>query len=108
MNAITAFPNRAHVHALPLDDIRCFLPGIGEEEYARRDKLRRYRNVATALLSRTESPTARIYAWPVNDFISELLFSPASPALLVDVAKFCNRALITALHAERLELGAIS
>ena len=101
MNAITT--------AQPLDDIRTFLPGIGADEYELRAKLRSYRNVASALIGNTESPTARQLAWIVSEWTNELIFLPADNALLADVVKFCNRLAITAMHAERLEtVGAVS
>lgn len=74
MNAMTSI-----AAAKPLDDIRCFLPGIDDAEYALREKLRRHRNVAAAMLATTESPTARQFAWVVNDYVSELIFAPAAP-----------------------------
>ena len=86
-----------------LDDIATFLPGIAPDEYERRSKLRSLRNVAGAMIARTESPTARQLAWICSEFTTELVYSPAGLALLDDVAKFCNRLMITALHAERLE-----
>jgi hypothetical protein len=95
MNAITAIE--------PLDDIATFLPGIDPEEYERRSKLRSLRNVAGAMIARTESPTARQLAWICSEYTTELVYLPAGLALLDDVAKFCNRLMITALHAERLE-----
>ena len=92
----------------PLDDIRTFLPGIGSDGYDLRAKLRSMRNVASALIGNTESPTARQLAWIVNEWVSELIYLPADNALLGDVVKFCNRLSITAMHAERLEtLGAV-
>ena len=94
--------------AQPLDEIRTFLPGIGADEYELRSMLRSYRNVASALIGNTESPTARQLAWIVSEWTNELIFLPVDHALLADVVKFCNRLTITAMHAERLEtVGAV-
>lgn len=98
MNAMTSI-----VAAERLDDIATFLPGIAADEYERRAKLRSLRNVAAAMIARTESPTARQLAWFCTEYTTELIFSPADAALLDDVGKFCNRLMICALHAERLQ-----
>lgn len=95
MNAIASPPR--------LDDIRCFLPGIGEEEYARRDKIRSMRNVAAAMIAKTESSAARQLAWLCSEFATEAVYAPLEASLLDDVGKFCHRLMITAMHAERLE-----
>ena len=104
MNAMTLI-----VAAEPLDDIRCFLPGIDAEEYARRAKLRSLRNTAAAMIARTECATARQLAWIASDYATELVYSPADPVVLDDVAKFCTRLMISAMHVERLEtVGAVA
>ena len=87
----------------PLDDIATFLPGIDPDEYERRSKLRSLRNMAGAMIAQTDSPTARQLAWICSDYTTEFVYSHADEALLDDVAKLCNRLMITALHAERLE-----
>lgn len=87
-----------------VDDIATFLPGIELAEYDRRARLRTYRNVAAAIIGQSESPTARQLAWLASDYCFELGLAPASAALLDDVGKLCQRMLICAAHAERLEL----
>ena len=87
----------------PLDDIVTFLPGIDLDEYERRSKLRSLRNMAGAMIAQTESPTARQLAWICSEYTTEMVYSPAGASLLDDVAKFCNRLMITAMHAERLD-----
>jgi hypothetical protein len=89
--------------AQPLDDIRTFMPSIGVAEYDLRAKLRSLRNVASALIGKTESPTARQLAWIASDWTNEIIFAPADLTLLAEVGKFCGRLMVTAMHAERLE-----
>ncbi len=98
MNAISTI-----APASVADEILVFMPGIKPEELEIRAKLRRYRNVATALIARTESPTARQQAWIVVEYATETMFLPASAEFLADVSKFCARTMICAMHAERLE-----
>ena len=86
-----------------LDDIRTFLPGIGADEYDLRAKLRSHRNVAAAVIAKTESPTARQLAWIVTEYTAETIFAPMDHAFLAEVGKFCTRLLVTAMQAERLE-----
>ena len=45
------------------DDIRIFLPGIGDVEHSLRANLRTFRNCASAMIARTDSDTARGIAW---------------------------------------------
>lgn len=86
-----------------LDDIITFLPGISEEEYQVRAKIRSHRNAAGAIIAQTESSTARQLAWIASDWATEAVYTPAETNLLRDVAKLCSRLLITAMQAERLE-----
>lgn len=85
------------------DDIRTFLPTIGEEEYARRAKLRSLRNAATAMITATESPTARGLAWIASDYSTEALYAPAAADALDDLNKFCTRLMLTAMQAEQID-----
>ena len=94
MNAITA---------IVADDITTFLPGCHGEELELRRKLRSHRNIASAMIARTESPTARQLSWLVVEYATELMFLPCDLSLLADVGKFCTRLMVTAMHAERLE-----
>lgn len=93
----------AIIHNLKPDDILTFLPGIGDEEYARRAKIRSMRNVAAAMIANTESNAARQLAWLCSEFATEAVYAPLEASLLDDVGKFCHRLMITAMHAERLE-----
>ncbi|MGN3974205.1 hypothetical protein [Tsuneonella sp. SYSU-LHT278] len=90
--------------AFEREDIRTFLPTIGQEEYARRAKLRSLRNAAAAMISATESNMARQLAWFASDYATEVLYAPAA---LDDLTKFCTRPMLTAMQAEKLDtLGA--
>lgn len=86
-----------------LDDIRTFLPGISDEEYQARARIRAHRNAAGAVIARSQSSTARQLAWIASDWASEAVYTPAETTWLWDVAKLCSRLLITAMQADRLE-----
>ncbi len=94
----------AHTTIEPADDICTFLPGIGEEEYERRAKLRSLRNAAAAMIAATESDTARGLAWIASDYITTAIYAPASPEALDDLAKFATRLMLTAMQAEKIDL----
>ena len=79
-----------------LDDIRCFLPGIGEEEYARRDKLRSLRNTSAAIIAQSGSADARTLAWLCSDRVTEFIYAPAPIPLLDEVVRLCTRTVILA------------
>lgn len=85
------------------DDIRLFLPGIGEEEYAARAKLRSLRNAATGLISSTDSDTARALAWHTIEYATGALFAPGAAASLADLNKLCQRFMLTAMLAEQID-----
>lgn len=84
------------------DDITIFLPGCCGEEYETRDKLRRLRNVAAALIARTESDTARQLGWMASDYCTAWLYAPAPVEHLKDVRRLCHRFLLCAMQAETL------
>lgn len=86
----------------PADDIRTFLPGIGQDEYERRAKLRSMRNAAAAMISRTDCDAARQLAWLCTEYATEAIYAPFDPGMLDEVGKLCARFMITAMHAERL------
>lgn len=87
-----------------LDDIRTFLPGIGEVEYELRAKLRALRNTASAMVSNTESDTARQLAWLVVDYATPCLYAPGTTVAFADLNKLCTRLMLTAMHAEKMDL----
>lgn len=86
------------------DDLLTFCPGIQGEEYQLRANMRSFRNTAAAMITGTESGTARQIAWIVTDYSTELLYAPISNAALADLNKFFNRLLLTAMQAERIDL----
>jgi|GEM_PF-1433634 len=87
-----------------LDEIRTFLPGIGEAEYELRAKLRALRNTASAMVSNTESNTARQLAWIVVEYATPTLYAPGTPVAFADLNKFCTRLMLTAMQAENMDL----
>ncbi|WP_394730608.1 hypothetical protein [Altererythrobacter sp. GH1-8] len=87
-----------------MDDIRTFLPGIGEEEYAIRAKMRSYRNAASGMIRATQSDTARQLAWIASDYITLWIYSPAIEVELEDLNTFFRRLLVTAIQAERIDM----
>ncbi|WP_394729056.1 hypothetical protein [Altererythrobacter sp. GH1-8] len=88
---------------LDRDDIRVFLPNIGEAEHALRAKMRSYRNAASAMVSRTESDTARQLAWIVVEYGCANLYAPATEPELEDLNKLFKRLMITAIHVENID-----
>jgi hypothetical protein len=98
MNAFTSIAPTAET-----DDITVFLPGCHGEEYEVRDKLRRLRNVAAALIARTESDTARQLGWMASDYCTAWLYAPASLEHLRDVRRLCHRFLLCAMQVEFID-----
>lgn len=86
-----------------LDDIRTLMGPISDDEYERRAKLRSFRNVATAMISTTQSDTARILAWQAIEWISPTLYAPAPIDWLDKVNHLVGRLLKTAITAEDLD-----
>lgn len=90
--------------SVALDEIRTFLGAIPAEEYARRAKLRSYRNAASALVARTDSDTARALAWTVIEWASPNLYAPGLPLEWLDqLNTLAKRLMVTAMQAERLD-----
>lgn len=86
-----------------IDEIRVFLPDIGDDELALRTKMRALRNVAAKIVSSTGSDTARQLAWIASDYATQWLYAPADEGALEDLNLFLNRVLKTAIHAENIE-----
>lgn len=95
MNALTKIAPAA-------DDILTFLPGIGNEEYELRARLRSYRNAASAMVANTDCPAARNLAWMATEYITTLIYAPANTDELAEVAKFARRVMLVAMQAEEL------
>lgn len=87
------------------DDIRTFLPTIGEEEYARRAKLRSLRNAATAMVNNTDSDTARGLAWFAIEYATGALYAPGAAEALDELIRICTRLMLTAIQAEQIDLA---
>jgi hypothetical protein len=86
------------------DEILTFLPGIGEEEYAKRAKLRSIRNAAAAMIAATDSGTARHLAWIASDTVTQALYAPGATDALDELIQFCTRLMLTAMQAEKIDL----
>lgn len=86
-----------------LDEIRALMGSISDDEYERRAKLRSYRNAASAMISTTESDTARVLAWQAIEWISPYLYAPAPVEFLDALNQLVSRLLRTALTAEDLD-----
>ena len=99
MNAFTAIK--------PADDIRTFMPGISEAEYELRAKLRAMRNCASALVAKTESDTARLLAWTCSEYVTAYIYAPVHTDTLDEVALFCTRLMVAAMHAEAIDVGGV-
>lgn len=89
--------------SIDLDDIRTFLPGIDEEEHAKRAKLRSYRNAANGLVNLTDSVTARSLAWLAVEYVTGSLYAPGAADALEELIEFTRRLLIVAQQAERID-----
>lgn len=85
-----------------VNDILTFLPGCRGEEYELRAKLKARRNAASALISSTESATARCLAWLTVETATEWLYRPADVPTLQEIGRFAHRCLVTAVQAEQL------
>jgi hypothetical protein len=84
------------------DEITTFLGPIPAEEFERRDKLRSYRNTASALVAKTESDTARYLGWEVIEWASVNLYAPAPLEWLDQLNLLAKRLLLTAMQAEQM------
>jgi len=86
-----------------VDDIRVFLPTIGDDEYEQRRRMRAARNIATAKIAELEPGHAMQLCWMVVEVVTGWLYAPAPIEQLVEVAEQCRRLLIVADTAGRLE-----
>lgn len=87
------------------DDIRTFLPGISDDEYELRAKLRSMRNYASLLIAKTDSDTARALAWTCSEYATAYVYAGVDQNTLNEVGRFCNRLMVTAIQAEALDGG---
>lgn len=86
-----------------LDDIRTILPGISEEEYEARTKLRSLRNAASAQLAKAESETAKQLAFVVVEYLAVYFYAPLELAALAELKQFCTRLMLVSCQAENIE-----
>ena len=89
----------------PADDLHTFLPGIGEEEYQLRAKIRTFKNCAAALIAKTDSDTARGLAWTCSHYATAHIYAGTDNGTLIEIARFCNRLMLTAMQAEEIDGG---
>jgi hypothetical protein len=85
------------------DELRTLMGPISDEEYERRAKLRAFRNAASAMISATQSDTARVLAWQAIDWISPYLYAPVPLEFLDRLNQLVSRLLRTAITAEDLD-----
>ena len=88
-----------------MDDIRTFVPDSTAEDYEARDKLRSARNMATKLMSQSQSRSAIFLASMASDYATASIYTEMPLAELEATAQLCRRLLVTALQAERLDMG---
>ena len=87
------------------DEFAVFLPDCAGEELELRRKLRSMRNCAAAMIANTECDTARQLGWICQDYATELVYAPATPELLEEAGRLCQRLMLSAMQAERLHHG---
>lgn len=88
---------------MEIDDISTFMGPIPPQEYELRSKIRSARNMASYMVTQTESGDARQLCWMVCDWASAWIYMPASTVDLESVAQFLRRLLICANQAANLE-----
>ena len=86
------------------DDIRIFMPGIPQEEYDKRAKLRSLRNAATAMRTNTDSDNARCLADMAIEYATGALYAPGAADDLDDLNQLCTRLMKTAMQAEIIDI----
>lgn len=85
------------------DAISIFLPGIKPSEYKLRASLQSKRNIAAAMIAKTQSASARSLAWFCHDYAGAFLFAGASNAELANIDKFCQRLMLCAMQIEAID-----
>ena len=87
----------------PLDDIRIFLPTIGDEEYRQRARIRSAKNIASLNVTRLNPGAALNLCWILIDTAVAWQYAPASLDEITAVAEQCRRLLVVAETASKLE-----
>jgi len=85
------------------DDIMAFLPGISDEEYALRRRIRSARNVASFALNSAPEGIARDLFILLRDHADQWTYRPASLATLKLAVEQCQRLYVATQAAEDLE-----
>lgn len=86
------------------EEIRVFLPDIGEEELERRALLLSYRNAASAMLGSSDCDLAKHLAWSVIEWAAPNVYAPAPLEWLDKLNLLSKRLMITAVQAEEMAL----
>src|SRR5688572_25674974 len=93
----------AQTPSAPLDDIRVFLPAIGEEEYRQRARIRSAKNIASLNVTKLQPGAALTLCWLTIDTAVAWQYAPGSLDEITAVAEQCRRLLVVAETASRLE-----
>jgi hypothetical protein len=88
---------------MKLSPVEVFMGPLPDDEREVREKLRSYREAATAMIAKTQSDTARILAWQAIEWISPNLYAPAPVEFLEQLRQLVSRLLRTAITAEEAE-----
>lgn len=88
---------------IKLSPVEVFMGPLPDEERELREKLRSYREAASAMIATTQSDTARILAWQAIEWLSPWLYAPAPMPWLEKLSRLVSRLLRTAITAEDLE-----
>lgn len=89
--------------SIKLSPVEVFMGPLPDDERELREKLRSYREAASAMISTTQSDTARLLAWQAIEWISPWLYAPAPIEWLSKLQHLVSRLLRTAITAEDLE-----
>lgn len=87
-----------------LDDIQILMGKLSPQEHAKRIKLRHHRNVASAMMTQTNSPWARQLCWMVVEWVTPNLYAPAPLEWLDELILFTHR-LLDAANQVQLKLN---
>lgn len=83
------------------DDIFIFLPGISQEEYQLRARLRTARNISTKAMLEVAGTQAHTIYCLVNELVTDWIYSPANIGQLSRLVEQCRRLVICAQHFEK-------
>lgn len=89
--------------APPVDDITAFLPGISDEEYALRRRIRSARNVASYAVTIAPDAISRDLFILLREHADRWTYKPANLATLKQAVEQCQRLYVATQAAEELE-----